>query len=66
MSENIQQIKKFVALEMEDVVTDIVFYYNEQICVPPKDKGILYGKKMAYQKIWDFIEEMEETQKENK
>lgn len=65
MSDNIQQLKKFVALEMEDVVTDIVFYYNEQICVPQKDKGILYGKKMAYQKVWYFIKDMEETQKEN-
>lgn len=66
MSNNIKQIQKFVKAGIEDVYTDISFYEQSKIDVPQFNRGILAGKKLAYNKVLEFIENMEETQKENK
>lgn len=66
MLDNVKQIKKFVALQFEFVVADIVLGYQGKISVSQFDRGVLAGKRMAYEDIWDFIENMEETQEERK
>lgn len=66
MPDNVKEIKDFITIEAEELRREIMFYYQEQICVPQKDKGIMFGKKLAYDKVLDFIENMEETQEENK
>ncbi len=66
MLDNVKQIKKFVALQFEFVVADIVLGYQGKISVSQFDRGVLAGKRMAYEDVWDFIENMEETQEERK
>lgn len=66
MLDNVKQIKKFVALQFEFVVADIVLGYQRKISVSQFDRGVLAGKRMAYEDVWDFIENMEETQEERK
>lgn len=64
MLDKVKQIKKFVSLQFEYVVSNIVLCYYGKISMSEYDKGVLAGKRMAYEDIWDFIEDMEETQKE--
>ena len=66
MPDNIKEIKDFVTLEAEDLRREIMFYYKEQICVPQKDKGIMFGKKMAYDKMLSFVDRTEHSQEESK
>lgn len=66
MPDSIKQIKKFVSLKFEYVVADIVLCCQGKISMSQFDKGVLAGKRMAYEDIWDFIENMEETQEGRK
>lgn len=66
MLDNVKQIKKFVSLKFEYVVADIVLGYQGKISFSQFDRGVLAGKRMAYEDVWDFIENMEETQEERK
>lgn len=59
MSDNIKGIKDLVKLEVEALRREMVFYCNTQICLSQINKGILFGKKMAYDKVLDIISEME-------
>lgn len=59
MSDNIKNIKEFAKAGVEDVYTDLNFYRQQGISVPQFNKGILAGKKLAYEKVLDFISEME-------
>ena len=59
MSNNIKQIQKFVKAGIEDVYTDNNFYAQSNIDVPQFNRGVLAGKKLAYEKVLDFISEME-------
>lgn len=66
MPDNIKGIKDLVKLEAEALRKEIMFYYDTKICLSQIGKGILYGKKMAYDKVLKLLESMEETPKENK
>lgn len=59
MPDSAKQIQDFVKAEIEDVYTETNFYKQEKISVPQFNKGILAGKKLAYEKVLDFISEME-------
>lgn len=59
MSNNIKQIQKFVKVGIEDVYTDYNFYTQSKIDIPQFNRGVLAGKKLAYEKVLDFISEME-------
>lgn len=59
MSESVKEMKDFVKVEAEALRKEIMFYYNTQTCLSYFNKGMLYGKKMAYDKVLDFISEME-------
>ena len=59
MSNNIKQIQKFVKAGIEDVYEELNFYNQQELSVPQFNKGILAGKKLAYEKVLDFISEME-------
>lgn len=66
MSESAKEIKDFVKVEAEALRKEIMFYYDTKICLSQIGKGILYGKKMAYDKVLEFIKNVEEIQEENK
>ncbi len=57
MPDNIKEIKDFVKVEAEALRKEIMFYYDTKICLSQIGKGILYGKKMAYDKMLKFIDE---------
>lgn len=66
MSDNDKQIKDFVKVEAEALRKEIMFYYNTQTRLSYFNKGMLYGKKMAYDKVLEFIENMGKPQEEGK
>lgn len=66
MPDSIKEIKDFVKLEVKALRKEIMFYYETQICLSQIDKGILYGKKVAYDKMWSFIDEIGHSQEEKK
>lgn len=59
MLNNIKQIQKFVKAGIEDAYTDYNFYSQSKIDIPQFNRGVLAGKKLAYEKVLDFISEME-------
>lgn len=59
MSNSIEKIKEFAKAGIEDVYTDLHFYNQQGISVPQFNRGILTGKKLAYEKILDIISKME-------
>lgn len=59
MLDSAKQIQDFIKAEIEDVYTETNFYKQEKISVPQFNKGILAGKQLAYEKVLDFISEME-------
>lgn len=59
MSESVKEIKDFAKAEIEDVYEELNFYNQQELSVPQFNKGILAGKKLAYEKVLDFISEME-------
>lgn len=66
MPENIKEVKDFVKVEAEALRKEIIFYYDTQICLSQLNKGILYGKKMAYDKMLSFVDRTEHSQEEKK
>lgn len=66
MSESIKEIKDFVKVEAEALRKEIMFYYNTQTSLSYINKGMLYGKKMAYDKMLNFINATEHSQEEKK
>lgn len=66
MPESVKEIKDFVKVEAEALRKEIMFYYDTQICLSQINKGILYGEKMAYDKMLSFVDRTEYSQKENK
>lgn len=66
MPENIKEVKDFVKVEAEALRKEIMFYYDTQICLSQLNKGILYGKKMAYDKMLSFVDRTEHSQEEKK
>lgn len=66
MLDNDKQIKDFVKVEAEALRKEIMFYYNTQTRLSHFNKGMLYGKKMAYDKVLEFIENMGKPQEEGK
>lgn len=59
MSDSIKEIKDFVRVEIEGLRKELTFYCKAQIPLSQISKGILFGKKLAYDKVLDFISEME-------
>lgn len=59
MSDSIKEIKDFVRVEIEGLRKELTFYCKAQIPLSQLSKGILFGKKLAYDKVLDFISEME-------
>lgn len=66
MSESIKEIKDFTRVEVEGLRKELNFYYDTEVCLPQIVKGILFGKKLAYDKILSLIDKMEHSQKEKK
>lgn len=59
MSNNIKQIQKFVKAGIEDVYADYNFYSQSKIDISQFNRGVLAGKKLAYEKVLDLISKME-------
>ena len=59
MSDNIKEIEDFIKVEVEGLRRELTFYCKAQIPLSQISKGILFGKKLAYDKVLDFISEME-------
>lgn len=59
MSGNIKEIEDFIRVEVEGLRRELTFYCKAQIPLSQISKGILFGKKLAYDKVLDFISEME-------
>lgn len=57
MPDSIEEIKELIKLEAEALRKEIMFYCDTKICLSQIGKGILYGKKMAYDKMLKFIDE---------
>lgn len=66
MPESVKEIKDFVKVEAEALRKEMMFYYDTQICLSQLHKGILYGKKMAYDKMLSFVDSTEHLQEEKK
>lgn len=66
MSESVKEIQDFVKVEAEALRKEIMFYYDTQICLSQINRGILYGKKMAYDKMLSFVDRTEHSQEEKK
>lgn len=66
MSESVKEIKDFVKVEAEALRREIMFYYNTQTSLSYFNKGIFYGKKMAYDKMLSFVDRTEHSQEERK
>lgn len=71
MLSNIGSIKDFLVgeiteLQYEGFLYEGFLYRQQNIEVSPFDKGVLIGKEWAYEKVLDFIKNMEEAQEENK
>lgn len=66
MSESVKEIKDFVKVEAEALRKEIMFYYNTQTRLSYFNKGMLYGKKMAYDQMLSFINTTEHPQEEKK
>lgn len=64
MSESVKEIKDFAKVEAEALHKEIMFYYNTQTRLSYFNKGMLYGKKMAYDKILNFINATEHSQED--
>ena len=56
---DIESIKDFLVGEIKELHFECILYCQQNIEVPPFDKGILTGKELAYDKVLDFISEME-------
>lgn len=56
MSESIEGIKDFIRLEDEDLCKELSFYCKAQIPLPQTVRGLLFGKKLAYDKILRLID----------
>lgn len=56
---DIESIKDFLVGEIKELHIEGFLYCQQNIEVPPFDKGILIGKELAYEKVLDFISEME-------
>ena len=59
MPDNIKEIKDFIRVEVEGLRRELTFYCKAQIPLSQISKGILFGKKLAYDKVLDFISRME-------
>lgn len=66
MPESVKEIKDFVKVEAEALRKEIMFYYNTQTRLSYFNKGMLYGKKMAYDKMLSFINTTEHSREEKK
>lgn len=66
MIDNIKEIKDFVTFGIDDVYTDFRFYKQQKISVPQFNRGILTGKKLAYEAVLEFINNLGNSQKESK
>ena len=63
---DIESVKDFLVGEIKELNTETAFYCQQNIEVPPFNKGILTGKGLAYEKVLKFVYEMEHSQKENR
>ena len=66
MQDNIDEIKEFINCAIKDVYTEFNFYQQQKITIPQFNRGIFGGKITAYEKVLEFIYELENSQKENK
>lgn len=66
MPDSIEEIKELIKLEAEALRKEIMFYYNTQTPLLYFNKGMLYGKKMAYDKMLSFVDRTEHSQEEKK
>lgn len=63
---DIESVKDFLVSEIKELNTETAFYNQQNIEVPPFNKGILTGKRLAYEKALKFVYDIERTQKESK
>ena len=66
MPDSIEGLKELIKLEAEALRKEIMFYYNTQTPLSYFNKGMLYGKKMAYDKMLSFVDRTEHSQEESK
>ena len=66
MPDSIEEIKELIKLEAEALRKEIMFYYNTQTPLSYFNKEMLYGKKMAYDKMLSFVDRTEHSQEESK
>lgn len=59
MLSDIGSVKDFLVGEIKELQYEGFLYCQQNIEVPPFDKGILIGKELAYEKVLDFISKME-------
>lgn len=63
MLNNIKQIQKFVKAGIKDVYTEFNFYQQQKITIPQFNRGIFGGKITAYEKVLEFIYELENSRR---
>lgn len=59
MSGDIESVKDLLVGEIKELQYEGFLCRQQNIEVPPFDKGILIGKELAYEKVLDFISKME-------
>lgn len=63
---DIESIKDFLVGEIKELHFEGILYCQQNIEVPPFDKGILTGKELAYEKALKLVYDMEKTQRSKK
>lgn len=63
---DIESVKEFLVGEIKELNLEIALCHQQNTEIPLLDKGILTGKGLAYERVVEFIYDMEQSQKEKK